>query len=659
MSRKVSGVKKYLVVVESPTKMRTISNFLSKEYEVKSTMGHIVDLPEERVGVYISKGFQPLFKVLPKKKHILEELKKASIGKEKIFIATDPDREGEAIGYHIKNKIKGRKKQDDRFLRVEFHEITEKAVRNAFSSPRNINMNLVNAQIARRVLDRIVGYFLSPLLWKKVKGGLSAGRVQSVALKFIVDREKQIEEFKPRKYWTIEVILKKENFEIKANLVREKDKQIMQIDTYQQAQKILEKIKDQEFKVVNVEEKIRKRLPPSPFNTSSLQQEAFNKLGFSTKKTMMIAQQLYEGVKLPQGQVGLITYMRTDSLKISDIALREILSFIEKRFGKEYLFSGKRSYKKGKFAQEAHEAIRPTDIHKLPEQIKEYLTEDQFKLYELIWKRTVASQMSPAQIKTQRIEIKTEQFYFVSNNQQIIFEGFLKIWPLSIQSQTLPVINKEDILKLCNLQSQEHTTQPPPRYTEATLVKLLEGKGIGRPSTYAVIISTLLQREYVYKKNNSLIPSELGILVASLLNKHFPDLINEEFTAQMEEKLDEIEEGKVVWNSILEEFYNKFKPQLDLAYKNIKKEVITTSRKCPLCGKQLIVKWGRFGKFLSCSGFPECRYSEQFSYGKCPQCGSKIVYRRSKKGRGFYACSNYPECKFTTSTLKNIIKEDE
>ncbi len=597
-----------LVIVESPTKARTLSKILGKDFLVKSSMGHLVDLPENRVGIYISKGFKPYFCVIPKKKKILEELKKIASNKKNIYIATDPDREGEAIGFHIKRKLKKRKDERN-FLRVEFHEITESAVKSAFLSPREIDLNLVNAQIARRVLDRIVGYFLSPLLWRKIRRGLSAGRVQSVALKFIVDREKEIQNFKPSEYWEIEAEFESEGKVYRFKLTKFKGKKI-EIKNKEELRKILKDLENKEFVVKSIKKTLRQKNPPAPFNTSSLQQEAFNKLGFTSKKTMLIAQRLYEGIVIKDTPIGLITYMRTDSLQVSQKAKIQAEDFILKKLGPDYLQKEKIKHKEKKFAQLAHEAIRPTDIFKTPESIKEYLEEDEYKLYKLIWKRFLASQTAKSKIESTQIVITVNDYEFTATFQKIKFKGFLEFWSQEIREQIAPNFKESQILIPSKVIPSQHFTQPPPRFTDASLVKILEEKGIGRPSTYAVIISTLIQRNYVKRKKGTLFPTELGILVTDLLKEHFPDLMNGKFTATMEAELDRIETGTLQWNKLLEKFYKNFKPQLDKAYQVIEKEVVFTDKKCPKCGAPLVEKWGRFGKFLSCSKFPECKYSE-------------------------------------------------
>lgn len=649
--------KKFLVIVESPTKVRTISRILPREYEIKSSMGHIVDLPPNRMGIYISKGFQPRFQVIQAKKKILEQIQKSALKKDKIFIATDPDREGEAIGYHIQRKIKkGKDKRE--FLRVEFHEITQGAVKEAFSSPRTIDMNLVNAQIARRILDRIVGYFLSPLLWRKIRGGLSAGRVQSVALRFIIERERKIQSFVPQEYWTLEAVLKSDSTEFNAQLVKHKGKAI-KIDNEEKIKAVIEEVKSTQFIVDAVKKFQRARRSPAPFNTASLQQEAFNRLGFSARKTMSVAQQLYEGVSLPDGERGLITYMRTDSLKISQQAQTMAEKFIAGTYGAEYASETKKVYKTKKFSQEAHEAIRPTDVNVVPDSIKSFLTPEQFRLYDLIWRRFVASQTKDAVFSVMRARIMAGEYEFVYNAQKLAFDGFLKVWGQDVREDVFCPIKEQDVLELVRCIPLQHFTQPPARFTEATLVRLLEEKGIGRPSTYASIISTIIERNYVDRNNKQLVPTELGFLVGDLLIDHFKELMDEKFTAYMEEELDEVEVGKKEWHQLLEEFYSMFKPQLDKAYELIEKKQaeVVPGRKCPACGSDLIIKWGRYGKFISCSSYPECKHREPMSYGDCPRCDGKIVIRKSRKGKRFYACNKWPECNFTASSLKEIEKQ--
>jgi DNA topoisomerase-1 len=643
---------KKLVIVESPTKAKTIKNLLGKEYAVFSCMGHLIDLPEDRLGVSIENNFQPFYVVIPKRKKILEELIKEADNKKDIYIATDPDREGEAIGWHIKERLPS----DKNFQRVIFHEITPSAIKEAFSHPRDFDLKMVESQITRRILDRIVGYFLSPLLWKKIVRGLSAGRVQSVALRLIVDREKEILSFKPQEYWTIEAELakvqdRKESF--LARLERCEDKKI-QIKDKKQAEQIIEEIKDKEFRVKEIKESLKKKQPPLPFTTSTLQQEAFHKLKFSVSKTMLIAQQLYEGIEIGiKGHIGLITYMRTDSTRICDEAKKEAEDFILRFYGERFLGKEKTTFKVSKYSQQAHEAIRPTSVERTPESIKDFLTVDQYKLYQLIYNRFLASQMSAMEYKITTVYIQAGKYLFVALGSNVIFEGFSLLYPEVQEKKVLPPLEKEESLQLLKIIPHQHFTSPPPRFSEGSLVKLMEQEGIGRPSTYAPTIQTLISRNYVMRQKGYLYPTELGFKVCDLLKEYFPRIMDIKFTAQMEEELDGIEEGRFDRLKVLNEFYSSFKKELDFAQKNIKKEIILSDQLCDKCGRPMLVKWGKKGKFLSCSGYPECKNSKPITTGvKCPQenCKGELVERRWR-GKIFYGCSEYPQCKFTTREL--------
>jgi len=626
-----------LVIVESPTKAKTISRFLGHSYMVRSSFGHVRDLPKNYLGIDIKNNFQPKYSIISKAKKVVSELKKFAES-EKIIMATDEDREGEAIAWHLiqalgLNKGKSKKekgkteekgkgkmengKTDGKLLRIVFHEITKKAIEEALKNPRGIDMNLVNAQQARRVLDRLVGYKLSPFLWKKVARGLSAGRVQSVALRLIADREKEIEKFKPEEYWTIEAKLKSKNSEKEfiANLIKINDKSIPKpgIKTKKEADKILKDLKDSDFIVKKVEKKEIKRIPPPPFVTSTLQQEAFRRLRFSSKQTMMIAQQLYEGIELGKGKAtGLITYMRTDSTNIADQALWAAKETIIKLFGKEYYNGYPRRYKtKSRLAQEAHEAVRPVNPSITPDSIKEYLDTNQFKLYDLIWRRFIATQMKEALFNTVDIEIlASKKYIFYAHGQVLRFEGFLKIYPISYEESLLPEVKKEEKLEILDLISNQHFTKPPPRYNEASLVKTLEKYGIGRPSTYAPIISTIQERNYVYKdKARYFHPTEIGVMVNNLLVKHFPNIVDLKFTSHMEEDLDEIAQGKEDWVRVVREFYGPFHKNLLKKYEEVGSVKIAeeTDEICDKCGAKMVIRMGKFGKFLACSKFPECK----------------------------------------------------
>ncbi len=653
---------KKLVIVESPTKARTISRILGKDFVVYSSMGHIIDLPRRKIGVDIDDNFNPTYVVIPGKKKILTQLKKEVKNSDIIYLATDQDREGEAISWHLRDRLQDKKKTRE-FLRVVFHEITPQAIKEAFAATEHIDENKVNAQQARRVLDRIVGYFLSPLLWKKVAKGLSAGRVQSVALKLIVQRERQIQSFIPQEYWKIEALLKrkKEKFdELTAELIKYENQKI-DLKNEEHSKGIIEELKKQEYIVTAVKKKEKRRNPYAPFITSTLQQDAFNKLKFTTRKTMLIAQQLYEGVELgDEGPIGLITYMRTDSVRIADVALNQIRKFIGDNYGAKYLPAKPHVYKSKKSAQEAHEAIRPTSIERRPEELEKHLSPDQYKLYELIWKRTLASQMKAALYMTSTVEITAGKYLFALSGSILIFDGFLKIYKEEGKEKLniIPAMEPGEILALLKLIPSQHFTRPPARYSESSLVKALEEKGIGRPSTYAPIVHTLIMRNYIRREKGYLACTELGMKVNDILVEYFPNIINITFTATMEEELDKVEEGSMKWVQVLKDFYVPFQKKLAYAQKNLKKEIIQTDQNCEQCGRPMVIKWSRTGKFLSCSGFPECRNAKSISSGvKCPNegCDGELIQRRSRRGMRFYGCSKYPECTFLSKTLP---KED-
>ncbi|MBI4335127.1 MAG: type I DNA topoisomerase [Candidatus Omnitrophica bacterium] len=652
---------KSLVIVESPAKSKTIGKFLGKDFTVAASMGHIMDLPRSKMGVDIKNGFAPEYVVIPERKKNLSQLKKEAAGKEDIYLAPDPDREGEAISWHLANILgKGRKVH-----RVAFHEITKEAVLEAFRHPHEIDMNLVNAQQARRILDRIVGYSLSPLLWKKVGRGLSAGRVQSIAVKLVVEREREIQAFVPQEYWEIEAELKKRppaknDFPFIAKLDKIDDKKA-QVKTGQEAQALVEEASRQRFIVAEAKDARKKKTPSAPLTTSKLQQEAFNKLHFSVSKTMKVAQELYEGVELGKSEtVGLITYMRTDSVNISKEAQREARDYILGKFGDKYYPQAPNVYKSKKTAQEAHEAVRPTVPLHEPEAVREFLTPDQHKLYELIWNRFVSSQMSAAVYNVTSVDISAGRFLFKATGTTVIFDGFTVLYPQedndNDQKKDPPRLVSGENLDLVKLAPSQHFTKPPPRYSDASLVKALEEKGIGRPSTYAPTISTIVARNYVKRDKGYLSPTELGMVVNDLLLQYFQKILDEKFTAKMEEELDEIEEGKMEWVNVLRVFYRPFSFELKMAHsymKAVKKEVTPTDQICELCGRPMVIKWGRHGKFLSCSGFPECKNAKTIGIGaKCPQegCGGELVERRSKRGP-FYGCSNYPKCTYIAKRL--------
>jgi DNA topoisomerase-1 len=640
-----------LVIVESPTKASTISRFLGKDFKVVASFGHVRDLPERKFGVDIKNDFKPTYVVIPKAKERIKEIEQEAKKAKLVILSTDPDREGEAIAYHLVYLLKLGKKKP--YWRIVFHEITEQAIKEALKNPRKIDMNLVNAQQARRILDRIVGYKLSPLLWRKVAKGLSAGRVQSVALRLIVEREREIQNFKPQEYWTIEAILKKSQApnsksqkEFRAFLVKKDGKKLDQfaIKNEKEAKKIVEELKDAKFEVLKVERTEAKRNPPEPFTTSTMQQTAWQKFSWPAEKTMQVAQQLYE--------MGYITYMRTDSLNLSELALKMAESFILESFGKNYY--QKRIYKtKSKVAQEAHEAIRPTDVEKTPEILSEKLNEQQLKLYDLIWRRFLACQMTQAIFDRTEVEILAKNYGFLAKGQILKFDGFLKVYPMKFEEEELPELEKGEILKVLKILPLQHFTQPPPRYTEATLIKELEKHGIGRPSTYAPILTTIQERNYVKKdEKKRFYPTAVGILVNDLLVKHFPEIVDINFTAKMEDDLDKIANGEKGWVETLREFYEPFSENLNKKYKEIRGAGILekTEKKCPKCGAQLFIRVSKYGRFLACSNYPKCKYTfdlENSTGIQCPKCKKgEIVKRKSKKGKIFWGCSNYPKCDF-------------
>lgn len=658
--------KKCLVIVESPAKSKTINKILGSDFKVFASMGHIIDLPHDKMGIDFENNFKPEYVVIKGRKKYLDELKKEAKSASAIYLATDPDREGEAICWHIKNELE--KKCDAEIFRVGFDEITEKAVKEAFKSPTSIDINKVNAQQARRILDRIVGYSISPLLWRKVTRGLSAGRVQSVAVRLIVEREEEIKKFKSEEYWSIDAVLKKmpstgiqDTFQ--AKLAKYKDKKIS-ISNKDAADKIILELKGKDFVVTDISRKEKKSYPRSPYTTSALQQDAFNKLNFSASKTMRVAQTLYEGVELgEEGSVGLITYMRTDSVRISSDAQSRAREYILEKYGEKYLPKKSPFYKSKKGAQEAHEAIRPALPLRSPESISAYLKGDEYRLYELVWKRFISSQMENALYSVLAIHIAASSYIFHAGGGVLIFDGFLRILKFDTSSSEdvakIPSLEKGEKLELVKMIPEQHFTKPLPRYTDASLVKELEEKGIGRPSTYAPIIRTVIDRNYVERMEKSLKPTELGVLVNKLLVDNFSAIINDKFTAKMENELDEIEEGRSEWVKVLQLFYNSFTETLEEAKKKmatIKKHQTPTSEVCEKCGRPMVIKWGRRGRFMSCSGFPACRNAKSITTGvKCPNegCGGELVERKSKRGV-FYGCTNYPRCLFTAKTLKKV-----
>ena len=634
----------YLVIVESPTKSRTIQNFLSDDYVVRSSFGHIRDLPKSELGVDVEHDFTPKYIVPRKAQPHLTELKKELKKADGVILATDEDREGEAISWHL---VQALKLEESKIQRIVFHEITKSAIEEALKNPREIDMDLVNAQQARRVLDRLVGYKLSPFLWKKVMRGLSAGRVQSVAVRLIVDREREIEKFKSDEYWTVEAELQKNATTFIANLHAQNDKAIpkLGIKTKEDADKILKDLEGAEYKIQKIERKETKRNPLPPLTTSTLQQEASKKFGMPSKATMSVAQALYER--------GHITYHRTDSVNLSKDSLSAAKQYIEKEFGAKY-YSARIFKTRSKGAQEAHEAIRPTSVQKSPDSLK--LDPRQRKIYDLIWKRFVASQMAQAVVDATTVDISAADYTFRANGSILKFDGFLKIYPMKFEENELPELSEQDILELLQLTPLQHFTQPPARYSEATLIKELEKNGIGRPSTYAPTISTIQDRNYVEKnEQKKFVPTEIGITVNDLLVEHFPKIVDIHFTAEMEEDLDDIAEGKKEWVPVIREFYEPFAKLLEKKYEEVEKKmpVEETDKICPKCGKNLVIRFGRFGKFYACSGFPECKHTESLENKqstldiKCPKCiEGDLVEKRTKRKKIFYACNRYPDCDF-------------
>jgi DNA topoisomerase-1 len=652
---------KYLVIVESPTKEKTLKKILGRDYTIKSSKGHLIDLPKTKLGIDVKNNFRPEYVVIPRQRRVLKELEKSIKGKEKVFLATDPDREGEAIAWHIAQKLKVNEGKN----RVSFNEITEKAVSQAFKNPREINLNMVNSQKARRLVDRLVGYKISPLLWKKIGKKLSAGRVQSVTLRLICEREEEIAKFKIEEYWTINALFKKiedekaEPFEAKLLSINSKK---ATINTKKEATEICEEVKNQDIYIKSINKKKESKNPQPPFITSTLQQEAYNKLNFPIKKTMFIAQKLYEGITLGnKGNIGLITYMRTDSIRVSDEAKTEAKKYIEEHYGKDFAKSSQ-NFKKGKNKiknvkiQDAHESIRPTYVFNHPESIKKYLTNDQYKLYNLIWKRFIASRMKAAYLEKITIDIETGKYIFRTSGSKILFKGYMILYGQNNQDlDKIPDLKKEDKLKLLKIKANQSFTKPPPRYTEASLVKRLEKEGIGRPSTYVPIISTLQYRTYVEKINKKFIPTELGITVNSFLIHYFSDIVNIAFTVKMEKQLDEIESNNKIWKNVLDVFYKAFSSNLEKGNEapKIKLPEIESDEICDKCGRKMLIKNGRFGKFLACSGFPICKNTKPIldKIGvSCPEegCSGDIIRKKTKKGRTFYGCSNYPKCSFVT-----------
>ena len=651
-------MKTSLIIVESPAKVKTIKKFLSSSYKVEASMGHIRDLPKSQLGIDIENDFEPKYITIRGKGEITDKLRKEAKNCDKVYLATDPDREGEAISWHLANILNLNAKE---VSRIEFNEITKTAVTKALKNPRKLNFNLIDAQQARRVLDRLVGYKISPLLWKKVKKGLSAGRVQSVAVRLICDREDEIRTFVPREYWTLAAKLNdpdtRKSFDAKF-FGTENEK--IEISSESEMEKILEALKGAKYTVKRIKTGEKRRNSPNPFITSTLQQEAYRKLGFTAKKTMMVAQQLYEGVDIKgEGTLGLVTYIRTDSVRISEEAKKDAAGYILNKYGKNYLAGEIKQNKSGKKVQDAHEAIRPTSVFREPESIKDSLDREQYKLYKLIWERYVASQMQAAVFDTVTADIEANGYIFKAYGSIMRFPGFMSVYKESSDEKeeeeiSLPSLTEGQLLKLKKLEHKQHFTEPPLRYTEATLVKILEEKGIGRPSTYAPIISTILARGYVIRDKKFLVPTDLGEKVTGIMKEYFSDIVDAEFTANMEGKLDNIEEGEKDWVHVIREFYGPFEKTLKSAEEKVGKIEIqdeVSDVVCELCGRNMVYKQGRFGKFLACPGFPNCRNTKAIveSTGiSCPKCSGELIARKTKKGRKFYGCSKYPECSFVS-----------
>ncbi len=661
----------HLIIVESPAKAKTLKKFLGAKYSIKASMGHIRDLPKKTLAIDVDNDFEPEYEVSPEKKKVVAELKKAAKKPDTmVWLASDEDREGESIAWHLVYAL-GLKKGD--FKRIAFHEITKPAVLKALDNPRSINIDLVHAQQARRVLDRLVGYKLSPLLWSKIRAGLSAGRVQSVAVRLIVDREREIEAFKPEEYWKINTDLKVEKGEFNAELSKIKGKKA-EVGNQKTADQVVKDLKAADYVIEKITKKKTTRQPAAPFITSTLQQEASRKLGFSVKQTMVVAQQLYEGIDIGKDHTGLITYMRTDSYNLSNEFLKTVPKVVTKLFGKGYALDKPRLFrKKAKGAQEAHEAIRPTDLSRTPDELKDLLDPKQYRLYKLIWERTIACQMAAAELDTTTVLVKAADYHLAAKGQVIRKPGFMKVYvegtdnpeeALSDKDKLLPEVSEGEACELEKVNAEQKFTQPPARYTEASLVKKMEAEGIGRPSTYAPTISTIISRGYVEKQaDKKLHPMEIGMIVNDFLVKHFSDIVDYKFTANMEEKLDDIADGKEAWQPVIESFFKPFEKTIEVKKKEVKKSDIiteTTDETCDKCGADMMVKLGRNGKFLSCSKYPECKNAKpmkedaereaklqkEFKDEKCDKCGSPMVVKNGRYGE-FLACSNYPKCKST------------
>ena len=649
-TKKKITAKKNLVIVESPAKAKTIEKYLGRNYKVLASVGHIRDLKKSTMSVDFENNYEPEYINIRGKGPLINDLKKEAKKAKQVYLASDPDREGEAISWHLAHILNLDEHDKNR---VVFNEITKDAVKNAFKEPRQIDMDLVDAYHARRVIDRIVGYSISPILWKKVKKGLSAGRVQSVALKLIIDRENEINAFKPEEYWTIDGTFKKGARQFQASFYSVNGKK-MKLATNDDVKNVLSQIKSDEFTVESVEKKERKRHAPLPYTTSSMQQDAANKINFRTRKTMMVAQQLYEGINIGSGVQGLITYMRTDSTRISPVAQNEAAAFITERFGEKYSKHGSR-IKNSSGAQDAHEAIRPSSVFNTPENIAKYLDKDQLKLYTLIWNRFVASQMTAAVFDTMSVKLEQNSVQFAASGSQVKFDGYLVIYNDSDKNKMLPEMEKGDIVKRVNTNPEQHFTQPPARYSEATLIKTLEENGVGRPSTYAPTIETIQKRYYVKLVSKRFEPTELGEIVNSLIIEFFPDIVNVKFTADMEAKLDDVEVGKEQWQKVINEFYQPFEKEVAKAETEMEKIQIKDEPAgfdCEVCGSPMVIKLGRYGKFYACSNFPDCHHTKAIvkEIGvECPKCHQgQIIERKTKRNRLFYGCNRYPDCDFTS-----------
>ncbi len=645
--------KKNLVIVESPAKAKTLKKFLGSNYKIEASMGHVRDFPKSEMGIDFEHDFEPKYITIRGKGELLSKLRKEVKNANKVYLATDPDREGEAISWHLLYALKLDK---EKALRITFNEITKNAVKKSIKEARDIDMDLVDAQQARRTLDRIVGYKMSPLLWKKVKKGLSAGRVQSVALRLICDRDEEIENFVPQEYWTIQGDVKNKNgnkFKTKFYGIKNKK---TELHSKEEVQKVLDGIKGKNFTVDEVKKGTRTKNPAAPFTTSTLQQEASKILGFASNKTMRVAQQLYEGVDIKgEGTVGIVSYIRTDSVRISDEAYEDAKEYILSNFNENYMEKERKQYKVKGRSQDAHEAIRPTYANRTPDSIKESLTGEQYKLYKLIWERFIASQMSSATYTTMSIKLSAGDYSFRSSGSVLKFDGYLAVYKKNEEKEEeviMPEVQEGETITPIEIKEEQHFTQPPARYTEAMLIKTLEEIGVGRPSTYAPTITTITSRGYVTKENKVFYKTELGEIVNDIVKNNFENVINVDFTAEMEKQLDEVEEGKIGWKEVIREFYPPFEKMIEVAEEKIAEVEIEDEKTdiiCENCGRNMVIKYGRFGKFLACPGFPECRNTKPFYEDagvKCPECGGKIYIKKTKKGRKYYGCENAPECEF-------------